>query len=106
MKAKIHNAKLWLSNHAKSLVGVCSVGATTALMSVNAFASSGSATTVGSTDIQPIIDKVTNQVSVANVAAVLAAFMGICIGLVFFWWALRKVLKMIMGAFRRGKATV
>lgn len=104
MRKKLDNAKVWLGNHAKSLVGACSVGASTALMTVYALASESSV--VGSTDIKPVIDEVTSQVSVANIATVLAAFIGICIGLVFFWWALRKVLKMIMSAFRRGKASV
>ena len=43
------------------------------------------------------------QIQLTSVVEVLAYAVPICIGLVFMWWGVRKVTRMIMGAFRKGK---
>ena len=64
--------------------------------------SSGS-TAIGSTAFKSVIDAVIAQINVTSVVEVLAYAVPICIGLVFAWWGVRKVTRMIMGAFRKGK---
>ena len=64
------------------------------------------ATTVGFTDFKSIFDGLTAQVSVSSVVGVLAAVVGVCVGLVFMWWGIRKVVSMLMGAFRKGRVSV
>ena len=64
---------------------------------------SGGSTAIGSTAFKSVIDAVTAQISVTSVVEVLAYAVPICIGLVFMWWGVRKVTRMIMGAFRKGK---
>lgn len=64
--------------------------------------SSGS-TAIGSSAFSSVINAVTAQISVSTVVEVLAYAVPICIGLVFMWWGVRKVTRMIMGAFRKGK---
>lgn len=64
--------------------------------------SSGS-TAIASSAFKSVIDAVTAQISVTSVVEVLAYAVPICIGLVFMWWGVRKVTRMIMGAFRKGK---
>lgn len=64
--------------------------------------SSGSSA-IASTAFKSVIDAVTAQISVTSVVEVLAYAVPICIGLVFMWWGVRKVTRMIMGAFRKGK---
>ena len=64
---------------------------------------SGGSTAISSTAFKSVIDAVTAQISVSSVVEVLAYAVPICIGLVFMWWGVRKVTRMIMGAFRKGK---
>lgn len=60
-------------------------------------------TAISYTDFQEVITAITGQVDVATVVGVLAAAAGICIGLVFMWWGVRKVTQMVMSAFRKGR---
>lgn len=60
-------------------------------------------TAIGSSAFSSVINAVTAQISVSTVVEVLAYAVPICIGLVFMWWGVRKVTRMIMGAFRKGK---
>lgn len=53
--------------------------------------------------VKPILDAITAQISVANVVSVLAAAAAICVGFAFMWWVTRKVTRMVMGAFKKGK---
>ena len=64
--------------------------------------SSGSSA-ITSTAFKSVVDAVTAQISVTSVVEVLAYAVPLCIGLVFMWWGVRKVTRMIMGAFRKGK---
>ena len=57
-------------------------------------------------DVQPILDKVTEFISVSNIVAVLAAVTAGAIALVFLWWGIRKVVRMLMSAFRKGRLSV
>lgn len=64
---------------------------------------SGGSTAITSTAFKSVVDAVTAQISVTSVVEVLAYAVPLCIGLVFMWWGVRKVTRMIMGAFRKGK---
>lgn len=55
-------------------------------------------------DFSSIITGITGQVSVSTVVGVLAAAVGVSIGLVFMWWGVRKVTQMVFSAFRKGRA--
>lgn len=63
-------------------------------------------TAVSSSSFSGVISAITGQVSVSTVAEVLTYAVGIAIGLVFFWWGVRKALRMLMSAFRKGRASV
>lgn len=82
----------------------------TGLMSVAcvfpAFASGGGSSTVAPADWAPVITELTNQVSVSTIIGALATFVAAGIGLVFMWWGLRKGIRSLMGAFRKGKLSV
>lgn len=64
------------------------------------------ASTVSASDWSSITTAISEQISVATVVGVLASCIGACIGLVFMWWGVRKVTKMIMAAFKRGKLRI
>lgn len=57
-------------------------------------------------DFQSIFSGLTEQISVSSIVGVLAAVVGVCVGLVFMWWGIRKVVRMLMSAFRKGKVSV
>lgn len=86
-----------------------SLPVTTGLISVAmcfpAFASDAS-TPVSASDWAPVITNLTAQISVSTIISALATFMAAGIGLVFMWWGLRKAVRTIMAAFRKGKLSV
>lgn len=86
---------------------ILSVGAipATVLASVSfAFASSSTTpTAVSSTDIASVLTALQKQISVSSVVEIIAYVIGAGIGLVFMWWAARKLIKTFMSAFRSGR---
>lgn len=62
--------------------------------------------TVTASDWSDIVTAIQAQISVSTVVAVLASCVGACIALVFMWWGIRKVVRMIMTAFKRGKLKI
>lgn len=63
-------------------------------------------TPVTASDWSAVTDAIAAQISVSTVAAVIASCVAACIALVFFWWGVRKVVRMIMSAFKRGKLKI
>ena len=72
---------------------------------VTALASS-TATAVTASDWEYVITAMTGQVSVATIVGVLATVVAACIGIVFMWWGVRKAVRALMAAFRKGKISV
>lgn len=66
----------------------------------------GAATAVSSADWASVLSAMTGQISVSTVVAVLASTTGAAIGLVFMWWGIRKLARVLMSAFRKGKLSV
>lgn len=76
------------------------------LLATVSFAFASSSTTsaaVSSTDIASVLTALQNQISVASVVEIIAYVIGAGIGLVFMWWAARKLIRTFMGAFRSGR---
>jgi len=71
---------------------------------VTALASSTA--TVKASDWSAVVDAMTGQISVSTIVATLAVFVGAVIGIVFMWWGVRKAVRTIMAAFRKGKVSV
>lgn len=61
---------------------------------------------ISSSDFTSILSAVTGQISVATVVEVLAVGVGAAIGLVFMWWGARKLIRIVMSAFRKGRASI
>lgn len=64
------------------------------------------ATVVSAADWASVMTALTGQVSVSTVVGVLATLVTAGIGLVFMWWGVRKALKSLMSAFRKGKMSL
>lgn len=60
-------------------------------------------TTVSVTDFQSIISALTGQISVSTIVAVIAAVVGITVGIAFMWWGARYASRKIMSALKKGK---
>lgn len=75
---------------------------------MNPFISIASAASgaVSSSDWSAVLNALTAQISVSTIVGVIAATITAGIGLVFMWWGVRKLVRVIMGAFRRGKLSV
>lgn len=61
---------------------------------------------ISSSSFSGVITAITGQISVSTVAEVLTYAAGIAIALVFFWWGVRKALRVLMSAFRKGRMSV
>lgn len=55
---------------------------------------------------EPVVTAITGLITNANIITILAGAAGVAIGFVFMWWGVRKVSKIIMGAFRKGRLSV
>lgn len=71
-----------------------------------AFLSSGGSTVVSASDWSSVISALTAQISVATIVGVLATLVTTGIGLVFMWWGVRKALRSLMAAFRKGRMSM
>lgn len=64
------------------------------------------ATVISATDWSSVLTALTTQISVSTVVGVLATLVSAGIGLVFMWWGVRKLIKVIMKAFKSGKMSI
>lgn len=67
---------------------------------------SGGASAVTAADWASVISAMTAQISVATIVGVMATIVAACIGIVFMWWGVRKAVRALMSAFRKGKISV
>ena len=61
---------------------------------------------ITSSSFSGVITAITAQLSVSTVAEVLTYGAGLAVTLVFFWWGVRKALRVLMSAFRKGRMQV
>lgn len=87
----------------KLMLSICAIPATVLASVSFAFASSSTSGAVSSTDIASVLTALQKQISVSSVVEIIAYVIGAGIGLVFMWWAARKLIKTFMGAFRSGR---
>ena len=67
---------------------------------------SGGASAATAADWASVISAMTAQISVATIVGVMATIVAACIGIVFMWWGVRKAVRALMAAFRKGKISV
>lgn len=77
-----------------------------AISMVACFADGASAGTDAISAVQTVFTNVTGTINISNVVAILGIVVGACVGLVLMWFGIRKVIKIIMGAFKKGKISV
>lgn len=64
------------------------------------------ATAISSSDFTAVLTALQGQISVSTVVEVLAVVAGACVGLAFMWWGVRKVVRALMSAFKKGKVSL
>lgn len=64
------------------------------------------ATAISSADFTSVLTALQGQISVSTVVEVLAVVVAACVGLAFMWWGVRKVIRALMSAFKKGKVSV
>ena len=69
----------------------------------NVIALANTSTAIGWSDLSDVLTAITGQISVTTVIGVVAGAIGAAIGLVFMWWGVRKLIRVLMSAFRKGK---
>ena len=67
---------------------------------------SATVTAVTASDWASVISAMTAQISVGTIVGVMATIVAACIGIVFMWWGVRKAVRALMAAFRKGKISV
>lgn len=65
-----------------------------------------SATAVTSADFKSVIDSLQAQISVETVVGILGTCVGVAAGFAFMWWGVRKVVRALMAAFKKGKISL
>lgn len=63
-------------------------------------------TTISSTQFMSVIEALQAQISVTTVVEVLAVAAGVAVGLAFMWWGVRKLARVLMSAFKKGKVSL
>ena len=64
------------------------------------------ATAITATDFQSVLTALQGQISVSSVVGVLAIAAGAAVGLAFMWWGVRKLTRVLMAAFKKGKVSL
>lgn len=64
------------------------------------------ATAITSTDFNSVLTALQAQISVATIVEVLAVLAGATVGLAFMWWGVRKLVRALMSAFKKGKVSL
>lgn len=97
--------------HSKHGKRVLAVGAAVCVMvcsAVTCFAADG--TTVDASEAvtaaTQVLDSVTAVLNITNVAAILSACMGSATLLFLAWWGVRKVVRVTVAAFAKGKLSI
>ena len=76
------------------------------MMNLPAMLLTAGSTTVSASDFSELVTILQTQVSVSTVVGVIGSILAVCVGFAFFWWAVRKVIRMLMSAFKKGKVSV
>lgn len=61
---------------------------------------------ISSTDFNSVMTALQAQISVATVVEVLAVAAGAAVGLAFMWWGVRKLARVLMSAFKKGRVSL
>lgn len=90
---------------ASRVVGALTGIGVTAATSVTAFAADATANEAVNA-AKDLMGNVTGTLNLTNIVAILGAGIGVVIVLFLGWWGARKLIKMVMNAFKKGKVSL
>lgn len=61
---------------------------------------------ITSADFTSVLTTLQNQISAATIIEVLGVAAGAAVGLAFMWWGVRKLVRALMSAFKKGKVSI
>lgn len=74
-----------------------------------AFAVDGAAGNDASAAVSAItsgFSTITSTITIGNILTVLAVVLGTAVGFFFFWWGIRKVIRVVSKSFKSGRVSV
>lgn len=71
-----------------------------------ASAADGDAASEAVSAVQSGLSSLTGTLSVGNIMTIILSVLGVAVGFMFFWWAIRKVVRMVSAAFKKGRVSV
>lgn len=90
---------------ASKIVAAVSGGAVMLGGAVTALAADGADTEAVSA-AKNILSSATGTLNIGNIVAIIGAGIGAVIGLFLAWWGARKLVRMLMTAFKKGKVSM
>ena len=93
-----------LKQHAGKIVAAFSGGAIMTSGALSAFATDGTPEAVSAA--KSLLETATGTLNTGNIVAIVGAGIGAVIGLFLAWWGARKLVRMLMGAFKKGKVSL
>lgn len=75
-------------------------------MALRSLLAAAAQATIGVSDFEGVLDALQGQVSPAAIVAVLVAAIAAGIVFVFLWWGVRKLVSIVMRAFKSGKLKI
>lgn len=64
------------------------------------------ASVIAAADFTSVLEVLQSQISVSTIVGVLGVAAGAAVGLAFMWWGVRKLTKVLMSAFKKGKVSL
>ena len=100
---KFQNFKEKVIEHKNKIIAAVAGAVTTAGGSITALAE-GEDPWIA--PVTSIFNTMSSSYTPAKVAAILAIALTACVGLVFFWFGARKIVKMVSAALKKGKISI
>lgn len=97
-------SKTSIKKNLKKVLALFAVVMIMGAMAVPCFAADGDSEAVSA--VKAGFTQVTGTISIANVLQVLAIVLGVAFGFFFFWWGIRKVIRVASKAFKNGRVSV
>lgn len=63
-------------------------------------------TVIQASEFTSVLDVLQSQISVSTIVGVLGIAAGASVGLAFMWWGVRKLSRVLMSAFKKGKVSL
>jgi ABC-type dipeptide/oligopeptide/nickel transport system permease subunit len=91
---------------ASKIVAAVSGGAVMLGGAVTALAEGAGTDTEAVSAAKNILSSATGTLNIGNIVAIIGAGIGAVIGLFLAWWGARKLVRMLMTAFKKGKVSM